>query len=43
MKKKDVFTFDERFHVYRLNGEIIPSVTKIICTVAGKDLSHIPP
>lgn len=43
MKKKDVFTFDERFHVYRLNGEIIPSVTKIICTVAGRDLSHIPP
>ena len=43
MKKKDVFTFDERFHVYRLNGEIIPSVTKIIRTIAGKDLSHIPP
>ena len=43
MKKKDVFIFDERFHVYRLNGEIIPSVTKIIRTVAGKDLSHIPP
>ena len=43
MKKKDDFIFDERFHVYRLNGEIIPSVTKIIRTVAGKDLSHIPP
>ena len=43
MKKKDDFTFDERFHVYRLNGEIIPSVTKIIRTVAGRDLSHIPP
>lgn len=43
MKKKDVFIFDERFHVYRLNGEIIPSVTKIIRTIAGKDLSHIPP
>lgn len=43
MKKKDDFIFDERFHVYRLNGEIIPSVTKIIHTVAGKDLSHIPP
>ena len=43
MKKKDVFIFDEQFHVYRLNGEIIPSVTKIIRTVAGKDLSHIPP
>ena len=42
MKKKDDFTFDERFHIYRLNGEIIPSVTKIIRTVAGKDLSHIP-
>lgn len=43
MKKKDDFIFDERFHVYRLNGEIIPSVTKIIRTIAGKDLSHIPP
>ena len=43
MKKKDVFIFDEQFHVYRLNGEIIPSVTKIIRTIAGKDLSHIPP
>ena len=43
MKKKDVFIFDEQFHVYRLNGEIIPSVTKIIHTIAGKDLSHIPP
>ena len=43
MKKKDDFTFDERFHVYQLNGEIIPSVTKIIRTVAGRDLSHIPP
>lgn len=43
MKKKDDFTFDERFHVYRLNGEIIPSVTKIIRTVADRDLSHIPP
>ena len=43
MKKKDVFIFDEQFHVYRLNNEIIPSVTKIIRTVAGKDLSHIPP
>ena len=43
MKKKDEFIFDERFHVYRLNGEIIPSVTKIIRTIAGKDLSHIPP
>lgn len=43
MTAKDNFTFDERFHVYRLNGNIIPSVTKIIRTVAGKDLSHIPP
>ena len=43
MTTKDVFTFDERFHVYRLNGNIIPSVTKIIRTVAGKDISHIPP
>ena len=43
MKKKDVFIFDEQFHVYRLNGEIIPSVTKIIRAIAGKDLSHIPP
>lgn len=43
MKKKDEFIFDERFHVYRLNGEIIPSVTKIIRTIAGKDSSHIPP
>ena len=43
MTTKDVFTFDERFHVYRLNGNVIPSVTKIIRTVAGKDISHIPP
>lgn len=43
MAEKDVFTFDERFHIYRLNGNIIPSVTKIIRTVAGKDLSRILP
>ena len=43
MTTKDDFTFDEHFHVYRLNGNIIPSVTKIIRTVAGKDLSHVPP
>lgn len=43
MKKEDEFTFDDRFHVYRLNGKIIPSVTKIVRTVTGQDLSHIPP
>lgn len=37
------FFFDPVWHTYKLNGRIIPSVTKIIRTVTAQGLSHIPP
>ncbi|TYT79739.1 DUF1351 domain-containing protein [Treponema phagedenis] len=36
------FMFDEQTHTYRLNDVVIPSVTQIIRSVTGEDLSHIP-
>lgn len=42
LQDKDFF-FNPVWHTYKLNGHIIPSVTKIIRTVTAQDLSHIPP
>ena len=40
---KDVLTFDEKDHIYKLDGNIIPSVTTIITEMLNQDYSNIDP
>lgn len=42
MKKPDEFLFDQEKHIYRLNGEVIPSVTSLLSEFALYDLSKVP-
>ena len=36
-------SFDEETHIYKVAGTKLPSVTKIVAALTGKDLSGIPP